>query len=119
MLNSMCERILFYKKRDECTLGRKQEVNRKKKKDVYWIIFFVFAGSTMIAHGARMMFQGLFRPFSVYPAPLPSTLDFWFDWMILALLGCILFSYGLYTFHQQTKQRSSQYDSTAYLHCIT
>jgi len=100
-------------------LSKKSDVTRIKKKDVIWTIFFVFAGSTMIAHGARMMFQGLFRPLSVYPAPVPSTLDFWFDWMILALLGVILFSYGLKAFYQRTKQRKPQYETSVYLHCIT
>ena len=54
------------------------------------ILFFVFTGSAMIAHGLRIMTQGLFFPTSYYPAPLPSTIDFWFDWFLLFILGAIV-----------------------------
>ena len=62
-----------------------------KKKYMFPItLFFIFAGSAMIAHGLRMMTQGLFFPTSYYPAPLPSTIDFWFDWFLLFILGTIV-----------------------------
>ncbi len=55
-------------------------------------ILFIIAGSIMIAHGLRMMMQGIFHPESIYPAPLPTSIDFWFDWFILSILGAgILF----------------------------
>ena len=48
----------------------------------------------MIAHGLRMMTQGIFFPDSIYPAPVPSTIDFWFDWFLLSLLGLIIIVIG-------------------------
>lgn len=60
-------------------------------------LIFVLAASMMIAHGARMMYQGVFQPQSYYPAPTPQSLDFYFDWMILCIFGCILLGYTLFT----------------------
>lgn len=48
----------------------------------------------MIAHGLRMMMQGIFHPESIYPAPLPTSIDFWFDWFILSLLGASILFIG-------------------------
>jgi len=84
-----------------------------------WYVFFVLAGSTMIAHGARMIYQGLFYPLSYYPAPVPTTLDFWFDWVILALLGCVVFLYGIVKFFQRSHQRNIPHNSIIYEPSIT
>ena len=68
-------------------------------------ILIVVAGSMMIAHGLRMMTQGLFFPQSIYPAPLPTSLDFWFDWFTLAVIGFFLFLYGVQSFYEQQKKK--------------
>jgi len=70
-------------------------------------IIIIFAGSTMIAHGLRMMSQGLFFPNSIYPAPVPSSIDFWFDWFTLAVLGSVLFYQGIISFYDQMKKHRS------------
>ncbi len=67
------------------------------------LIISILAGSTMIAHGLRMMVQGLFYPTSIYPAPVPTGIDFWFDWFTLALMGSVVFVIGLTSFYQQVK----------------
>ncbi len=67
-------------------------------------ILITFAGSIMIAHGLRMMMQGIFHPESIYPAPLPTSIDFWFDWFILALVGLLLFKMGIQSYYQQKKK---------------
>lgn len=72
-------------------------------------ILIIFAGSIMIAHGLRMMSQGLFYPNSIYSAPVPTGIDFWFDWFTLAVLGSLLFYQGINSFYnllnKQTKRR--------------
>lgn len=68
---------------------------------------FVLAGAIMIGHGARMMYQGLFQPLSYYPAPTPNTIDFYFDWLTLAILGLFIVLYSIHTFYRyrvKTKQ---------------
>lgn len=67
-----------------------------KKRHPIQTIFIILAGSVMIAHGLRMITQGLFYPSSYYPAPLPTSLDFWFDWVVLLLLGICLFYIGFH-----------------------
>ena len=65
----------------------------------------------MIAHGLRMMTQGMFFPNSIYQAPVPTGLDFWFDWFTLCLIGIIIFYIGwkqwLFWMRQSKKKRSS------------
>jgi len=58
------------------------------------IIIIILAGSAMIAHGLRMITQGLLYPQSIYPAPVPTSLDFWFDWVILLIFGICVFTIG-------------------------
>jgi len=53
-------------------------------------LVLIFASVVMIAHGLRMMVQGIFYPTSYYPAPLPTRLDFWFDWCSLFVLGALV-----------------------------
>ncbi len=62
-------------------------------------ILLVISGGIMFAHGARMMYQGIFRPNSYYPAPTPATIDFWFDWTTLLILGIIIFYFGITAFY--------------------
>ena len=57
-------------------------------------VIIILAGSIMIAHGLRMMTQGLFFPQSYYPAPVPTSIDFWFDWFSLAVIGIIILRIG-------------------------
>jgi hypothetical protein len=38
--------------------------------------------------------QGIFHPDSIYPAPLPTSIDFWFDWFILSILGASILFIG-------------------------
>ncbi len=68
-------------------------------------IITVFAGTIMIAHGLRMMTQGIFFPDSFYPAPVPSSIDFWFDWFTLAIIGGLIFYLGLQSFYEQQKRK--------------
>jgi hypothetical protein len=68
-------------------------------------IIIILAGSTMLAHGLRMMTQGLFFPQSIYPAPIPTSIDFWFDWFTLAVLGTIVFLIGIKSFYQQMQEK--------------
>ena len=67
------------------------------------LIIIILSGSTMIAHGLRMMIQGLLYPTSIYPAPVPTGIDFWFDWFTLAVMGSVVFVIGLTSFYQQVK----------------
>ncbi len=66
-----------------------------KKSILKSTILIIFAGTTMIAHGLRMMMQGLLFPQSYYPAPMPTTIDFWFDWFFLFALGSIILYIGV------------------------
>ena len=72
-------------------------------------LVFLLSASIMIGHGARMIYQGLFRPNSYYPAPTPYTLDFWFDWTILLILGIIVFIFVIKNFyHRETKRKEKE-----------
>lgn len=62
-------------------------------------MLLVFSGGIMFAHAARMMYQGIFQPTSYYPAPTPATVDFWFDWTTLLVLGVIIFYFGITAFY--------------------
>ena len=68
-------------------------------------VLIVIAGFIMVAHGLRMMMQGLFYPESYYPAPIPTALDFWFDWFILFFIGVIIFVWGVFEFYQLKKRQ--------------
>ncbi len=68
------------------------------------IFLFILSGSIMIGHGTRMMYQGLFQPQSYYPAPTPNTIDFYFDWFTLALLGFIILGVSLHYFYKKSLQ---------------
>ncbi len=81
----------------------------KRATDHFYLKTFLllFAGVIMIGHGARMMYQGLFQPLSHYPAPTPNTIDFYFDWLTLAMLGLFILLYSIHTFYRyrvKTKQ---------------
>jgi hypothetical protein len=66
----------------------------KESSFLKYTVIIILGGSTMIAHGLRMMIQGLFYPTSIYPAPVPSSIDFWFDWFTLSILGIIIVYIG-------------------------
>jgi hypothetical protein len=70
-------------------------------------ILIVFAGSMMVAHGLRMMMQGMFYPTSYYPAPVPTSFDFWFDWFTLSFIGGIVFLWGLVEFYRMRKDQKT------------
>ncbi len=78
-----------------------------KETTKYMII--IFAGTTMIAHGLRMMVQGLFYPASIYPAPIPTSVDFWFDWFTLAILGLAVFVMGIRSYYQIRKHQTKPF----------
>ena len=61
----------------------------------------------MVAHGMRMMTQGLFFPHSIYPAPVPTSFDFWFDWFTLCVLGCIIVYIGATRWVQLVHRKKS------------
>jgi hypothetical protein len=79
-------------------------------------IMLVISGSIMFAHAARMMYQGIFKPNSYYPAPTPATIDFWFDWTTLLILGIIIFYFGITAFyHMQKKKQTNKKDEKLFL----
>ncbi len=47
----------------------------------------IFASVMMVAQAARMLYQGVYYPNAVYRSPAPHTLDFWFDWFLMLMLG--------------------------------
>ena len=66
----------------------------------------------MVAHGLRMMTQGLFFPHSIYPAPVPTSFDFWFDWFTLTVMGIVVFALGIFSFYHQMKQQTEDMQIT-------
>jgi hypothetical protein len=58
----------------------------------------------MIAHGSRMISQGLFYPNSVYK---PGMFDLLFDWFTLLFLGGFVAWYGFTTFYKDRLQKKS------------
>ena len=85
-------------------------MDQEGKKRTYTLLI-VFAGSMMVAHGLRMMIQGLLYPSSYYPAPILTSLDFWFDWFTLSFIGIIIFLWGLIEFYRLRKARMKSFDS--------
>jgi len=81
-------------------------------KSILKTLLFVLAGAMMIGHGARMMYQGLVQPHSYYPAPTPHSIDFFFDWMTLFIVGIIVLGYTLFSFYKR-------YDNTVHRHFHT
>jgi hypothetical protein len=63
----------------------------------------VFAGTAAMAQAARMLYQGVFVPGSVYA---PNHFDVFFDWATLAVLGAIPLSYGLYGYYKETMRHA-------------
>lgn len=61
------------------------------------IFLIVTSGFMMVAHGARMIFEGI-KGENVYR---PDTFDIFFDWTTLAVAGLIMFSWGLYLFYSR------------------
>lgn len=59
------------------------------------------SGVIMIAHGSRMISQGLFYPGSVYQ---PGLFDLLFDWFTLLFLGGFVAWYGFTRFYKDTQQ---------------
>ena len=82
----------------------------KKKRFKILIGILLLSGAIMIGHGARMMYQGIFKPNSIYPAPTPNTIDFYFDWMTLLILGIMIFSYATFMFYKSQKNKDT-YDN--------
>lgn len=86
--------------------------NDDKQHSLKSTILFIISGSIMIAHGLRMMIQGIFHPNSIYPAPLPTSIDFWFDWFILSILGISIMFIGakrwIGWYKKQTQQKTSK-----------
>jgi len=71
-------------------------------------IVFILSASIMIGHGARMIYQGLFKPDSYYPAPTPYALDFWFDWTVLLVLGIIVFTFAISSFYKNLNKKGKK-----------
>jgi len=59
-------------------------VRRRKRLTTLGLIF---ASVMMIAQASRMIYQGIYYPNAVYRSPAPHTLDFWFDWFLMLMLG--------------------------------
>ncbi len=52
----------------------------------------------MVAHGLRMIYQGVFQPGTLYQ---PNTFDLYFDWLTLVILGCLLFGFSCIQIYRQ------------------
>ncbi len=63
------------------------------------------SGGIMMAHGTRMIFQGIFKPNSFYQ---PTLFDILFDWTTLTILGAIVFYYSITNFYKNLKQKKPQ-----------
>lgn len=74
------------------------------KKKYFKTIILSFSAAIMIGHGARMMYQGLFKPNSYYPAPTPYTFDFYFDWLTLFVFGFIVFYFVISPFYNKIRK---------------
>jgi hypothetical protein len=61
------------------------------------ILLVIASGTMMLAHGARMIYEGISGK-NVYR---PDTFDIFFDWTTLAIAGLIMFSWGLYLFYSR------------------
>jgi hypothetical protein len=61
------------------------------------IFLIVTSGFMMVAHGARMIFEGI-KGENVYR---PDTFDIFFDWTTLAIAGLVMFTWGLYLFYSR------------------
>jgi len=79
------------------TSSLQQPVHQNRK---FWIktSIFLLAGTMMIAHGARMIFQGVFCQGSYYT---PGIFDLFFDWLTLLIVGIIVFYYTISTFYKK------------------
>ncbi len=74
-------------------------VEMKFEKEKIKTMLLVFSGAIMIAHGMRMIYQGLFQPHSYYQ---PGLFDILFDWTTLIILGICIFYFGITGFYQQS-----------------
>lgn len=85
---------------------------RNNKKYLLFITFFL-SGCIMIGHGARMIYQGVFRPDSYYS---PGLFDIFFDWTTLLILGIIVLSFSVSTFyHLQEKKQMDKKEEKMFL----
>jgi hypothetical protein len=66
---------------------------------------FALSGAIMIGHGARMMYQGIFAPGSLYA---PNTFDLFFDWLTLAILGCFILWFALSLFFHDIGSKTTK-----------
>lgn len=68
------------------------------------ILLIVTSGMLMTAHGVRMIYEGI-KGENVYR---PGTFDIIFDWTTLAIIGLIMFSWGLALFYSRYSQDQSK-----------
>lgn len=90
-----------------------KERQKRTRSSLLTTVLIIFSGSAMIAHSLRMMTQGIFFPKSFYPAPVPTSVDFWFDWFVLCILGISIIIIGAKQWkrwfdHQQKKKQMDQ-----------
>jgi hypothetical protein len=78
------------------------DFKKKKRLDNFKIFVYVISGSIMIGHGLRMIYQGVFFKGSSY---FPNTFDIFFDWLTLAVLGSIIFYFGIKKFYKKTEEK--------------
>ena len=79
---------------------------RSTKKTLYSkgllpLSIILFSGALMIAHGLRMIIQGVFYPTMTYQ---PNLFDLFFDWLTLCVLGVFVFCFAAYRFYQSSQQ---------------
>ncbi len=63
------------------------------------------AGTIMIAHGSRMIAQGILSPNICY---IPNYFDLIFDWLTLILLGFFITWFGFFEFYKREKKIFNQ-----------
>lgn len=87
-------------------------MRKSNKKNLLFVAFFL-SGCIMIGHGARMIYQGVFRPKSYYS---PGLFDIFFDWATLLVLGIIILSFSISAFyHMQEKKQNSKKEEKMFL----
>jgi len=60
-------------------------------------IIFLLSGCIMVAHGGRMIYQGLCCKGSYY---IPGLFDIIFDWLTLLFLGIIILYYAFVSIYK-------------------
>lgn len=77
--------------------------SKKEKKFLIKTIIFVLAASIMMGHGARMIYQGVFKPNTYYQ---PGKFDMFFDWLTLLTLGIVILYFTITKFYKKILEKN-------------